>query len=517
MPESPPHQRSPENREPPGRPGRQTVWDRAFAPVDIGFLVYFRMVLGFLFLGNILFYYQLDGVRIRYVVPHFHFKYYGFEWVHSWPGIGIHCHFVALGVLSVCLAIGFWYRISSFLFALGLTHFFLIDKAYFQNHYYLLCILAWMMVLLPAQRAFSVDALLRPKIRSATVPAWTLWWLRLQLGVPYFFGGIAKLNHDWLAGEPMRSILSYRTSYPLIGRFFTEEWCVQLFAQGGLWFDLLIVPALLWRRTRVVAYLAAVLFHLMNQTLFLIGVFPWFMIFATAVFFRPDWLRRLFRQPRAAVVTRKRTLTWTSLSRSTKNGTLLLGAWIAFQVIWPLRPLAYAGDPSWTEQGHYFAWRMMLREKTSLLRFHVTHPKTGMRGSIDPRDDIIPFQFRMMSNDASMIQEYCHYLADKFRQKGYGEVEIRALALTSLNGRKAQLFIDPNVDLAAQPRTIGRPPWIIPLTEPLRAQRWDIPINQWVKHLDLPPLPTMNKPVSATDARSPAPVSQSEPPINQEK
>jgi hypothetical protein len=397
------------------------------------------------------------------------------------------------------MAIGFCYRPASCLFALGLTHFFLIDRAYYQNHYYLLCILAWMMAIFPAHRAFSVDALRRPDIALSTVPAWMLWLLRFQIGVPYFFGGITKLNPDWLAGEPMRSVLANRTWYPFVGRFFTEEWCVQLFVHGGLWFDLLVVPALLWRQTRTVAYIAAVLFHVMNHTLFHIGVFPWFMIFATAVFFRPDWPRRLFRRPRPATVEQNQPFTWSTLSRSTKSGAMLVGAWVAFQVIWPLRHLAYAGDPSWTEQGHFFAWHMMLREKRSMVRFHLTHLETGKRGSIDPLDDITPFQLRMMSNDASMVQEFAHYVADRFRREGHGDVEVRALVLTSLNGRKPQLFIDPHVNLAAQPRSFRRPPWIVPLTEPLRAEPWDVPMNRWVQQLDLPPLPTMDQPDSATD------------------
>ncbi len=497
MPESHQHQESREYREPAGSRSGETFWDRAFAPVDISFLVYFRIVFGVLMLANVLFYYQVDAVRERYILPRFHFTYHGFEWVRPWPGDGIHWHFIALGLLAGCIVLGFCYRAAAGLFAAGLTHLFLIDKAYFQNHYYLLCIVAWLLLLLSAHGAFSIDVLLRPRLRLRTVPAWMLWLLRFQIGVPYVFGGIAKINHDWLAGEPMRSVLASRTSYPFIGRFFIEEWCVQLFVQGGLWFDLLVVPALLWRRTRAAAFIAAVMFHVVNHTLFYIGVFPWFMIFATAVFFPPDWPRRLLQVPRAAAEATGRGLAWSRLSRRRRAGAVLLGVWIAFQVLWPLRHFAYAGDPSWTEQGHFFAWHMMLRDKMSLVRFHLTHPQTGLRGSIDPLESITPFQLKMMSNDASMIQDFSHFIAGQFRQRGHGEVEVRALVLTSLNGRKPQLFIDPQVNLAAEPRTFGRPPWIIPLTESLRDAPWSVPVNEWVRHVDLPRLPTVGNGRSA--------------------
>jgi hypothetical protein len=41
--------------------------------------------------------------------------------------------------------------------------------------------------------------------------------------------------------------------------------------------------------------------------------------------------------------------------------------------------------------------------------------------------------------------------------------------MASLNGRKPQLFINQNVNLAAEPRTLRPAPWILPLTEPLPA------------------------------------------------
>ena len=55
------------------------------------------------------------------------------------------------------------------------------------------------MIFIPAHRKFSVDAMLRPSLTTEFAPAWSLWVLRAQMGLVYFFGGIAKLNGDWLA------------------------------------------------------------------------------------------------------------------------------------------------------------------------------------------------------------------------------------------------------------------------------------------------------------------------------
>ncbi len=58
---------------------------------------------------------------------------------------------------------------------------------------------------------------------------------------------------------------------------------------AGAAFDVSIVPLLLWRRTRFVAWLALVAFHVSTWILFPIGVFPWLMIGVSTVFFAPDW------------------------------------------------------------------------------------------------------------------------------------------------------------------------------------------------------------------------------------
>src|SRR6187401_3066723 len=118
--------------------------------------------------------------------------------------------------------------------------------------------------------------------------------MRMQVGIPYFFGGIAKLTPDWLQGEPMRMWLIERSHRPFIGPYVHEEWCVYFFVLGGLLLDLFIVPCLLWRRTRALAFLAEAMFHLLNTYLFRIGIFPWLMLGATLIFLPPETIRRLW-------------------------------------------------------------------------------------------------------------------------------------------------------------------------------------------------------------------------------
>src|SRR6266404_670642 len=268
---------------------------RAFAPVDIASLVVFRIAFGLLSLWHLAPFFLHDWVRLFWLEPRFLFKYYGFSWIHPWPGNGLYVHCAVLGILAVFIAVGFLYRISAAFFFLGHTYIFLLDEARYQNHDYLICLFSFLLIFVPANRAFSIDALLKQKLRSSVAPAWSLWLLRMQIAFVYFYGGIAKINPDWLRGEPMRSELSHHLDFPILGRLFKEEWAVYMMSYGSLLFDLLVVPCLLWRRTRVAAFCVAVVFHLMNVQLFSlgVGVFPWLAIAATSLFFSPSWPRQI--------------------------------------------------------------------------------------------------------------------------------------------------------------------------------------------------------------------------------
>src|SRR6476660_6790851 len=183
-----------------------------FKPVDISFLVFFRVLFGGIMLWEVYRYFTNGWINRYFVEPAVTFSYYGFSWVKPWPGRGMYIHFFVLGLAAACVMIGFLYRIAAPVFFLTFTYFFLLDQTRYLNHFYLVCLISFLMCFLPAARAFSVDALLRRSIHSDVVPAWTLWLLRAQVGIPYFYGGIAKLNSDWIHGEPMRTWLHPFTS-----------------------------------------------------------------------------------------------------------------------------------------------------------------------------------------------------------------------------------------------------------------------------------------------------------------
>jgi Vitamin K-dependent gamma-carboxylase, lumenal domain/HTTM domain len=265
---------------------------------------------------------------------------------------------------------------------------------------------------------------------------------------------------------------------------FTTDWVVYTFVFGGLLLDLLVVPFLLWRRTRLFAFGAAVLFNLINATIFDIGIFPWLMLGALLIFFPPDLMRRFARafkpgtsgseaeraQPSVSPKRMIESSACPSLSRFQKLAVGLLAAYLVVQVLLPLRHYLYPGEVNWTEEGHNFSWHMKLRTKTGQAVFTVTHPQSGQTWIINPEDYLKPHQLTKVITKPDLIVQFSQYLAEEKRREGYDNVEVRARTMVSLNGRQPQLLVDPNVDLAKEQVKLLPQSWIVPLTTPLASR-----------------------------------------------
>jgi vitamin K-dependent gamma-carboxylase len=454
---------------------------RAFSPVDIASLVFFRIAFGFLLSWEVWSYFSYHRIGPAWIEPRFLFKYYGFSWVQPWPGNGLYIHWAVLGVLGLFIALGFLYRLATALFCLGYTYTFLLDESRWANHTYLICLFSFLLIFVPANRAFSIDAWLNPKLRLQTTEAWTLWLLRAQMGVVYFFAGLAKISPDWLHGETMRIGLEGRTIVPFLDRFVHEEWAVYSLSYAALLFDLCIVPLLLWRRTRLVAFCVAVVFHLLNARLFYIGIFPWLAIAATTLFLSPSWPRAMFS------IFWKRNAPFSTAEVKAPTPTTqrvvlsLLAIYVVIQILVPLRHFLYRGGIEWIYAEHRFSWRMMLQSQSVRAYFYVMDPNSGETFQVLPEDYLAKWQVPRMGWRPDMLVQFAHYLAKVMPRSGPKPLRVEARVLVSLNGRKPQLIIDQNVDLAAEPQTWGRPRWLLEIHEPLppRGQQVSENVADW--------------------------------------
>ena len=438
--------------------------ERLSEPVDIASMVMARILFGLLMLWMVVRYFGKGWIEKYWIEPEFHFRYFGFDWATPWPGDGMYWHFLALGILAVLVTFGLFYRVAALLFCLGYTYVFLLEQARYLNHAYLVCLVSFLMAVIPAHRASSLDVKYGLCRRSDTVPAWCLWLLRFQIGAVYFFGGVAKINADWLAGEPLRAWLSRRMDYPLIGFLFSEEAVVMGMAWGGMLFDLLIVPLLMCRRTRVVGFVGVLFFNFTNAVVFHIGIFPWLAIALSTMFFEPDWPRRymVMKQDQAVMSVGAARCSWVVLA--------FLALYVSWQLFLPLRHWLYPGNVSWTEEGHLYAWHMKLRSKSGRVRFYVKDD-TGEEFKVRSKAYLKSWQRRKMAARPDMIHQFVYYLGGRLRAEGRQVVSIRVDARVSLNGRRRQRLLDPNVNLLVEPRSIWPSPWINPLEVPLHERR----------------------------------------------
>ena len=431
----------------------------------------FRIVFGLLGVAAVIRFAANGWISELYTEPAYHLGYHGFGWVQAWPGWGMHVHFALLGLASLGVALGYRYRLSITAFFLLFTYVELIDQTTYLNHYYLVSLISFTMIFLPLGRATSLDSSDTPVAGTCpTIPRAALWMLRAQIGLVYVFAGVAKLNPDWLFhAEPLRIWLYNSTDTPLMGPLLREAWVPYVMSWAGACFDLTIVGWLLWRRTRLLAYAILVMFHVSTWLLFpSIGMFPWIMIGATLIFFEPDWPARLVRglrrrsspPPRSTSVstnpTQARFLSWPV------RAAFALGVvFIAVQVLVPLRHLVYPGNVRWTEEGYRFSWRVLVTEKTGLVRFRVTSLATEGERLVYPERYLTAVQVERMAYQPDMILATAHIIRDDFIDNGHEQVEVRVDAYVTYNGRPAARLIAPDVDLARVDAGTGPKHWIV--------------------------------------------------------
>lgn len=457
-------------------------------PVDASSVILFRISFGIVLAAWAWNYLSTGRVNRLYIQPKFHFPYRGFEWVVPLSGNSMYGVFAGLLALALLVAAGWFYRVATLLFAIGFTYVFLIERTNYQNHYYLVCLISWTLVFLPLNRLVSGDVWRGAVVEQWWVPRWTLWILLFHIAVPYFYGGIAKFTPDWLLGQPMGLYLETKGDWPIIGPLLSLPWAGVLFSYGGIIFDLAIVPLLICKQTRICAYLAAVLFHLSNATLFSIHIFPWFMILATTLFFSPDWVRRVLTSGRRVAPAPLASLSDPiECPRAETYLIYFLMVYCSFHLLWPLRCHLNQEETSWTERGHLFSWRMMLRVKEVGIGFAVRNTQTGEIKNINHTEYLDAEQSEKFGRDPTNIVSFAKFLAKSNDFGSVSKPEVYVFAAASLNGRKPQLMIDPNVDLAnlsIQQERLGK--WIMPLEEPLCWPVFRLPPSQWKEHMKIP-------------------------------
>lgn len=430
---------------------RAVVRDYLSAPISPLSIAAFRVAFGALLLWDVVRYARNGWIQSKYAEPTFLFAYDGFSWLPVASPLGLDLIWLGVGLSAFLILIGAAYRVALLGFIAGYGYFFVLDKAQYMNHHYMVLLFAVLLIAVPGNAALSVDALYRSR---ATVRRIHKLLLAAQIEIILITAGLVKLTDDWLRGEPLGEWLRARQHEVAYGWLFQFDAVVLLAAWGTVALHVIGAPLLLWHKTRIPVFIVYCLFHLSNAQLFQIGIFPFLTIAATTILFSPDWPARLLAQIRRCVPVPVQTCE--QLRRDTVGGEgkrvsrLMIACaliWIVFQAALPWRSVLYDNDVGWTGQGHRYSWRMKIYDRDAYGHFVVTDTATRETIKHDPREFFSDRQTRKLLTRPDMIIDAAHHIRDRYALAGR-EVEVRAIVFKSLNGRPYQRYVDPDVDLA---------------------------------------------------------------------
>ena len=442
------------------------------ATTPIAPLVIFRMLFGALMVfGGIRF--ILSGwIEKLYIQPEFFFKFLGFEWVQvpqtNWLLYGLHILIVlsALGILF-----GWKYRWSATVFFLAFSYSEMMDATNYLNHYYLVILVSFLMIFLPANRSFSIDVLRNPHLKRNQIPRFYTDVLKWQIGLVYLFAGLAKLNYDWLFNAmPLAVWLPAQGDIPILGTLFQVDWLPFVFSWAGATYDLCIVFLLTHRRWWSLGYLMVIIFHLLTWLLFNIGMFPFIMICFTTIFIPVKyhemvlnklkfWIRRVVNtsDKKFYLYTPKSTFPFQRLT------PIIFTLFIVLQAMIPLRHLLYNGPVHWNEEGYRWSWRVMLLEKSGTAIFTVEDPHAKRKFEVENSRFLTPYQEKQMAFQPDFILQFAHHLDEYYKEKlSTDNLRITVKSRVSLNGRKSQALISPETDLTKLRNSWSKKEWILP-------------------------------------------------------
>ena len=382
-------------------------------------------------------------IRRTLIEPQQTFSFIGFEWLQPLPGNGMYFYYAVMGLCGLLVMVGYKYRWNMLLFTILWTGTYLMQKSSYNNHYYLLILLSAIMVFQPAHKYLSIDARLNPKIKMISMPRWCALVFIFQMFIVYTYGAVAKIYPDWLDATVAEVLMKSKKDLFLVGDILQQKWTHYVIAYVGILFDALIIPLLLWKRTRKIAFFASIFFHLFNSFVFQIGIFPYLSLALVLFFFPTKTIHRIFLK-RKPFYDKEEVI----VPKYHKAFVLLFVIYFIIQIGLPLRHWFFKDDVLWTEEGHRLSWRMMLRAKSGRTTFRVIDAETNLQIPIKIEDYLTDKQQRTVSTKPDIIWQFAQRLKKSFAEKGR-DVKIYANTSVRVNGGELKQLIDPDVDLGS--------------------------------------------------------------------
>ena len=412
-----------------------------FKAIDNSPLVVFRIFFGFLVACESFGAIFTGWVKRILIDPQVTFSFIGFEWLKPLPGFGMYFYFIAMGVFGLAIMLGYRYRIAIISYTILWAGVYFMQKTAYNNHYYLLLLISFLMIFLPSNSYASLDVRQNRIKEENTMPYWISLLFIIQVAIVYVFASIAKFYPDWLDGTFTRNLLADSTNVITLKKLFLQKWFYLFIAYMGIIFDLLIVPLLLFKKTRMLALLASLTFHLFNAIFLEIGIFPFFALTFALFFYEPETIRSVF--------LRRKTSIETDNGHSNYYGKkivyFLIIPYLIIQLLLPLRHHFIEGDVLWTEEGHRLSWRMMLRERNGFIHIRIKDLKTGEESLYDYRKNLTDKQIQNLATKPDFIWQYCQRIKEEYQGK---HIAIYIDCKNSINRKEYKTLIDPKFDMA---------------------------------------------------------------------
>jgi len=428
-----------------------------FKQIDNSALIVFRIIFGLLCflesIGAII----TGWVRRVFIDPEFNFSFIGFDWLQPLPGNGMYAYYIVMGIFGFFVMIGYKYRLSIAAFTIMWLATYLMQKSSYNNHYYLLILLSSIMIFQPANKYLSVDAKLNPDIKSDAMPRWCSLVFILQMFIVYTYGSIAKMYPDWLDASVLEVMMKNKQSYFLVGDFLQNRTLHYFLSYGGILFDGLIIPLLLFKPTRKWAFIVSIFFHLFNSFIFQIGIFPYMSLAFSLFFFEPKSIQKIFLKKKAFYDKAE-----VIIPNNHSAMIIVMLIYFSMQVALPLRHHVIKDSVLWTEEGHRLSWRMMLRTKYGIASYKVMNKSNGKLIKIDLEDFLSPKQIRLANKKPDIIWQFSQYLKQHYKEQGQ-DISVFVNCKISVNGKPFKLLINPDVDLAnVDWNAFKHSDWILP-------------------------------------------------------
>ena len=356
-------------------------------------------------------------------------------------------------------------RIGLVLYFFSFTYLWLLCQGYFNNHYYLISILCFILIF--NKVPFS-------KFEKIRVPYLNLFILKYFIVIVYFIAGLNKINPYWLVDlQPMTYILSK------IG-INEHSIIIPFFSYTGLLFDLLIGPLLLIKKTRIIAIAFSIIFHMSNFIIFIlaggeIGFFPFIMIATLILFINPEKIEKKYFKKNARIASRQKY--------NSKVAVFLI-LFIMSQIVLPFRHYLFDGYVDYNGIGQRFSWRLknMYKEPktTGLIEFVVLSSKEDTVSTFnlynvnkakviltDRQKTNLIYYPNMIPQFAMKIEKHFQKM---IRNSNFNFM-IKGECLVGFMGREPQLLFDKNIDLTnVDKSTYKTNTWL----NKLERKPWDI-------------------------------------------